>query len=155
MEEYTVLVCTHVATAITANPIIEASRTRHPNCSRMGIRILTITLRGVAGCSSDVLLKGATQPGNSEGIRNRSESHSGTGKLTDANDGSSRGSVQDVRIPFLAVGYRRRFSWYRGRSEEDLDATWSASRRGQARWSECTVEATTPEAARRARFSGL
>lgn len=31
--------------AMTAKPIIDASSTRHPNCSRIGIRILTITLR--------------------------------------------------------------------------------------------------------------
>ncbi|KAH8623342.1 hypothetical protein IG631_21821 [Alternaria alternata] len=39
-----------------------------------------------------------------------------------------------------------------GRSEADLDAIWGASRRGQARWSECTAEATTPEAARQVRL---
>lgn len=37
--------CTHVAMAMTAKPINEASSTKHPNCSRMGMRILTI-----AGC---------------------------------------------------------------------------------------------------------
>ena len=36
------LVRTHVAMAMTARPIIEANNTRHPNCSRMGIRILTM-----------------------------------------------------------------------------------------------------------------
>ena len=35
---------THVAMAMTARPIMEASKTRHPSCSRMGIRILTIAL---------------------------------------------------------------------------------------------------------------
>lgn len=70
------MVGTHVATAITARPIMEASRTRHPNCSRMGIRILTITLRGVAGYTSDVLLRGATQPGESERKRSRGGSQS-------------------------------------------------------------------------------
>ena len=33
---------TQVAMAITARPIMLASKTRHPNCSRIGIRILTI-----------------------------------------------------------------------------------------------------------------
>jgi hypothetical protein len=33
---------THVAIAITARPIKEAKSTRHPNCSRIGILILTI-----------------------------------------------------------------------------------------------------------------
>ncbi|KAH8623341.1 hypothetical protein IG631_21820 [Alternaria alternata] len=53
---------------------MEASRTRHPNCSRMGIRILTIILRDVAGYTSDVLLRGATQPGGSERLRSRGRS---------------------------------------------------------------------------------
>jgi hypothetical protein len=35
---------THVAMAMTASPIMDASKTRHPSCSRMGIRILTIAL---------------------------------------------------------------------------------------------------------------
>jgi hypothetical protein len=30
--------------AMTASPIMDASKTRHPSCSRMGIRILTIAL---------------------------------------------------------------------------------------------------------------
>jgi hypothetical protein len=38
-------VSTHVAMAMTARPISEASKTRHANCMRMGIRILTISLR--------------------------------------------------------------------------------------------------------------
>jgi hypothetical protein len=36
---------THVAIAMTARPISEASNTRHANCMRMGTRILTISLR--------------------------------------------------------------------------------------------------------------
>lgn len=35
---------TQVAMAITARPIMDASNTRHPSCSRMGIRIFTIAL---------------------------------------------------------------------------------------------------------------
>lgn len=35
---------THVAMAITAKPMSEASSTRRPSCSRMGMRILTMTL---------------------------------------------------------------------------------------------------------------
>lgn len=35
----------HVAMAITARPMVEASSTRQPSCSRIGIRILTISLR--------------------------------------------------------------------------------------------------------------
>lgn len=35
---------THVAIATTAKPIREARRTRHPNCSLIGIRILTMAL---------------------------------------------------------------------------------------------------------------
>lgn len=38
-----------VAMAITARPIMDASKTRHPSCSRMGIRILTIVLRNPDG----------------------------------------------------------------------------------------------------------
>ena len=35
---------TQVAMAITARPIMLASKTRHPNCSRIGMRIFTIAL---------------------------------------------------------------------------------------------------------------
>lgn len=34
---------THVATAMTVRPIKDASNTKQPNCSRIGILILTMT----------------------------------------------------------------------------------------------------------------
>lgn len=37
---------THVAIDTTARPMSEASSTIHPNCSRMGMRILTMSLAG-------------------------------------------------------------------------------------------------------------
>jgi hypothetical protein len=45
-------IATHVAIAITASPIKDARSTRQPNCSRMGIRILTMS--PVPGPGADV-----------------------------------------------------------------------------------------------------
>jgi hypothetical protein len=42
MESTKLWFVNHVAIAITARPIREASKTRHPSCSRIDTRIFTI-----------------------------------------------------------------------------------------------------------------
>jgi hypothetical protein len=150
MDEYTAAVCTHVAVAMTARPIIEASSTRHPNCSRMGMRILTMTLRRVGRLFLQRAFDGEQRSPGMVG-----ECAAGA-DLTQLAKRQGRADVRERRV--LLVGrvecvYRMPCSGCRG---SFADVSWRISTRcrftlGQARWSECTTKAARPEAAERVR----
>lgn len=139
--------CTQVAMAMTARPIMDASSTRHPNCSRMGMRILTIAQPlpccQMAGGQAGERGGASTEPRRAAGASRisqrqagRAEGRAGRGLL---------GSVANRRDPMPCGRVRLRFcSRACARSAEGpVVRIRGAVGGGQARWSGCTTRAAS------------